>query len=236
MVSYESTLKILLLGDPEVDRSALIRMYVYQSRTPNERLTIGVDFFVKTLVIDDKRYKLQLWDIGGAERFRFLLPTYCFGANAVVFLYDVSRFQTLDNIGEWVDIVRDKSGDIPIMLVGILPDDEYIREVSTEEGVKIAKSRNLNGFIECNLKTGKNIEKVFEDLTRLILADNSKGRKKRELKNAIRSQFLEKVSNKGDMDRLLDGFQIPEEVKKEKQPRLSDEDIKSLDLESEEGV
>jgi len=236
MVSYESTLKILLLGDPEVDKSAIIRMYGYQSRTPNERLTIGVDFFVKTLVIDDKRYKLQLWDIGGAERFRFLLPTYCFGANAVVFLYDVSRFQTLDNIGEWVDIVRDKSGDIPIMLVGILPDDEYIREVSTEEGVKIAKSRNLNGFIECNLKTGKNIEKVFEDLTRLILADNSKGRKKRELKNAIRSQFLEKVSNKGDMDRLLDGFQIPEEVKKEKQPRLSDEDIKSLDLESEEGV
>ncbi|MHA1256973.1 MAG: hypothetical protein ACTSPS_15385, partial [Promethearchaeota archaeon] len=74
MVSYESTLKILLLGDPEVDRSAMIRMYVYQSRTPNKRLTIGVDFFVKTLVIDDKRYKLQLWDIGGAERFRFLLP------------------------------------------------------------------------------------------------------------------------------------------------------------------
>ena len=38
------------------------------------------------------------------------------------------------------------------------------------------------------------------------------------------------------MDRLLDGFQIPEEVKKEKQPRLSDEDIRILDLESEEGI
>ncbi|GAG46095.1 unnamed protein product, partial [marine sediment metagenome] len=107
---------------------------------------------------------------GGAERFRFLLPTYCLGTNAVVLLYDITRFQTLDNIGEWVNIIRDKSGDIPIMLVGILPDDEYIREVSTEEGLKIAKSRNLNGYIECDLKTGKNIEKVFEDLTRMILA------------------------------------------------------------------
>jgi len=169
MVSYESTLKILLLGDPEVDKSAIIRMYGYQSRTPNERLTIGVDFFVKTLVIDDKRYKLQLWDIGGEENFRFLLPTYCFGANAALLLYDITKPQTLSNIGEWVNNVRQKSGEIPIILIGIIPNENSKRQISAEEGKKIAKSKNLNVFMECNIKTGENIEKALEALTRLML-------------------------------------------------------------------
>ena len=56
------------------------------------------------------------------------------------------------------------------MLIGILPDEKRKREVSAEEGVIIADSRNLSGYFECNIQTGKNIEETFEALTRLILA------------------------------------------------------------------
>ena len=86
-------------------------------------------------------------------------------------MFDVTRSQTLDNIGEWVNIVHHKSGDIPIMLVGIMPNEKKKRQVSAEEGVKIADSRNLSGYFECNIQTGKNIEETFEALTRLILAN-----------------------------------------------------------------
>ena len=57
----------------------------------------------------------------------------------------------------------------PIIAVGIVTGDKRKRQISAEEGLKIANSRNLNGHIECNLKTGKNVEKVFEDITRPIL-------------------------------------------------------------------
>ncbi len=43
------------------------------------------------------------------------------------------------------------------------------REVSAEEGIKIAKSRNVDGFIETSSKSGENVEKTFEALTRLML-------------------------------------------------------------------
>ena len=170
MSSYDKTFKVLLISDPEVDKSCLFPGYLTDIPQSDDQKTIGVEFIAKTLVIDKKKYKLQFWDLIGEERFRFLLPTYCLGANAAVLLYDVTRSQTLDNIGEWTNIVRQTSGDIPIMLVGIILKGKNERQVSAEEGENIANSRNLSGYIECNLKTGKNVEKVFEDLTRLMLA------------------------------------------------------------------
>jgi len=170
MVSYYGTIKILILGEASVGKNSFIKRYCYNLFNPSERLTIGVDFHVKTIKLNEKLLKLQLWDVGGEERPRFLLPTYCLGANAAFLLYDVTRSQTLDNITEWTNIVRQKSGPIPIMLVGILPDKKNDREVTAEEGKKMANSMKLSGYIECNIHTGKNVNEAFEALTRLILA------------------------------------------------------------------
>ncbi|MHA1318790.1 MAG: hypothetical protein ACTSQ1_03140 [Promethearchaeota archaeon] len=59
----------------------------------------------------------------------------------------------------------------PIIVVGGKADLVESREVSSAEGIKIAKSRNVNGFIETSSKSGENVEKTFEALTRLMLND-----------------------------------------------------------------
>lgn len=238
-MSYDYTIKIMVLGDESVEKTSLINRYISGSFLDDLRLTTGVDFCSKTLSLDDKKIKLQIWDFGGEERFRFLLHQYCKGAQGGLFVFNTADSSSIDHIDEWLSAIRKGVGtkvSFPILVVGLLPDDDNLRKVSAEEGVNLAKSRNLNGYIECNPKTGENVGEVFEALTRLILADNSKSRKKRELKNTNRSQLLEKISNKGAMDKPLDAFQIPEEENKDEQPRLSGEDIRILDLESEEGV
>jgi len=170
MSSYDYTFKVLLLGDENTEKTAITKRYCYNIFNPSERLTIGVDFHVKTIKIKDKLVKLQLWDVGGEERFRFLLPTYWLGANAAFLMYDVTRSQTLDNIGEWTNIVRQKGGDIPIMLVGSkidIEDDQ--REVPREYGIEVAKKNELSAFIEVSAKTGQNVDNTFEKLTELTL-------------------------------------------------------------------
>jgi len=168
--SYDYTFKILLLGDASVGKTSFTKRYCYNLFNPSERLTIGVDFHVKTIKIKDKLVKLQLWDVGGEERFRFLLPTYCLGANAAFLLYDVTRSQTLDNIGEWTNIVHQKGGDIPIMLVGSkidIEDDQH--DVPREYGIQVAEKNNMASFGEISSKTGQNVDKTFEVLTELTL-------------------------------------------------------------------
>lgn len=133
-------------------------------------MTIGVDFHVKTINVHGKKIKLQIWDVGGEERFRFLLPTYCLGANAAFLLYDVTRSQTLDNITEWTNIVRQKGGPIPIMLVGAKIDlGDAQREVLREYGIQVAEKNNMASFGEISSKSGQNVDKTFEVLTELTL-------------------------------------------------------------------
>ncbi len=160
----------MLLGDASVGKTSFTKRFCYNLFNPSERLTIGVDFHVKTIDLHGKKIKLQIWDVGGEERFRFLLPTYCLGANAAFLLYDVTRSQTLDNITEWTNIVRQKSGPIPIMLVGSKIDlGDAQREVIREYGIQVAEKHNMDSFGEISSKLGQNVDKTFEVLTELTL-------------------------------------------------------------------
>ena len=160
----------MLLGDASVGKTSFTKRFCYNLFNPSERLTIGVDFHVKTIDLHGKKIKLQIWDVGGEERFRFLLPTYCLGANAAFLLYDVTRSQTLDNITEWTNIVRQKGGPIPIMLVGSKIDlGDAQREVLREYGIQVAEKNNMASFGEISSKSGQNVDKTFEVLTELTL-------------------------------------------------------------------
>jgi len=133
-------------------------------------MTVGADFYSKDLEINVKRVVLRIWDLGGVQRFKVLLPSFGKGANGALFICDVTKHTSINNIDDWLSIISKKNRvEVPILLVGIIHDEKNERQVSAEEGIKIAKSRNLNGFIECNPKTGENVEKAFEALTRLIL-------------------------------------------------------------------
>ena len=133
-------------------------------------MTIGVDFEVKSLEIDGKKIKLQIWDFGGEERFRFLLPTYVRGANGGLFMYDITNYSSLAHIDDWLLVVRKEvSHDFPVIVVGGKADLAEDREVPSEDGINISKSRDMEGFIECSAKSGINVEETFEAVTRLML-------------------------------------------------------------------
>jgi Ras-related protein Rab-8A len=167
--SYDFTFKVLLLGDASVGKTSFTKRYCYNLFNPSERLTIGVDFYVKTIDLHGKKIKLQIWDIGVEERFRFLLPTYCLGANAAFLLYDITRQQTLDNISEWTNIVRQKGGFIPIGLVGMQLHKKINRKCTHKVAIQKAKRLNMDFYIEASAKTGQNVEKIFQVLINILL-------------------------------------------------------------------
>ncbi|MCK4687213.1 MAG: GTP-binding protein, partial [Candidatus Lokiarchaeota archaeon] len=115
MTDYDFTYKILMLGDASVGKTSLTIRYISGFFLEDLKLTIGVDFYSKTTNFKDKKVKLQIWDFGGEERFRFLLHQYCKGANGAFFLYDITNSTTLDHLPDWTSIIREHAGDIPIM-------------------------------------------------------------------------------------------------------------------------
>ena len=167
--SYDHTFKILLVGPPGVGKRNLTQRYCYNVFDPQDKLTIGVDFHVKTVEIQGKRIKLQIWDVAGEERFRFLLPTYTLGANAAMIIFDITKFKTIDQMYNWIQTIREKAGDIPIMLIGNKLDLEDSRKLKREKGIEIANEFNLSSYNEISTKTGQNVENVFEALTESVI-------------------------------------------------------------------
>jgi len=161
--------KIIFFGNESLGKANFIQKSFPNLLNSDQKMTIGVDFYSKTINIDNKKIKVQIWDVGGEERFRFLSPAYCKGANGAFFLYDITNHTSLYNLPDWTQIIREHAGDIPIILVGAKAHLEEFRSVSREEGILAAKKYNLSGFIEVSSKTGQNVEKAFEALTRLVL-------------------------------------------------------------------
>ncbi len=172
---YDATFKIIIFGDAGCGKTTLTQRFLTNLFVSDQTMTIGVDFEVKSLSVDVQKVKLQIWDFGGEERFRFLLPTYVRGARGGLFLYDITNYSSIAHIDDWLSVIRKeiRAEDIfPIIVVGGKADLVENREVSSADGIKIAKSRNVNGFIETSSKTGENVEKAFEALTRLMLDDS----------------------------------------------------------------
>jgi small GTP-binding protein len=136
-------------------------------------MTLGVDFLLKAFEIDGSNIKLQIWDFAGEERFRFLFPSYIRGANGAIFMYDITNYGSLAHVDEWFEIViQEIDYDLPILFVGGKTDLNHLKEVSTRKAMEIAKSKGADGFIECSSKTGENVNKIFDLLTRLILKNS----------------------------------------------------------------
>ena len=158
-----------MIGDASTGKTSLTIRYISGSFLEDLKLTIGVDFYSKTTSVKDKVVKLQIWDFGGEERFRFLLSQYCKGANAAFFLFDITNSVTLDHLPDWTSIIREHAGDIPIMLIGSKYDLDEFRAVPREHGITAARKYNLASFVEVSSKTGHNVEKCFDVITEILL-------------------------------------------------------------------
>jgi len=161
MTDYDYTLKVMLLGEESSPKTALTHQYVSGYFAEDLKLTIGVDFYSKTVNFEEQKVKMQIWDFGGEERFRFLLSQYCRGADGAIFLYDITNRNTLNHLSDWIQIMRENAGDIPIVLAGNKLDLEESRNISYDEGLQVSRDSNLSGFLEVSGKTGENVEELF---------------------------------------------------------------------------
>jgi len=160
-IGFDETLKILLIGKDSDKKSALTKCYFEGIFNPEEKLTIGVDFYIKTIEIEGIRVKLQLWDFVEEQQFRFLLPTYCLGANGALLFLDITDPQSLINLSHWTGKIYQRAGNIPILVVGN-------NNVPPEKINKFILNFNLN-YIETPFTTREGAADIFYCIASLAL-------------------------------------------------------------------
>jgi small GTP-binding protein len=162
-------LKVLTGGDGGVGKTTLLHRYVEGKFSSDTKMTIGVEFFLKELMIDDQKVLLQLWDFGGQERFRFLLKSYVIGARGALLMFDLTRAMSLERIPEWVNICRKENPNLPILFLGSKADLADDINISKDYIMSYKEQFNLYDYLEVSSKTGQNVEFAFESVTKEIL-------------------------------------------------------------------
>ncbi|MFW9936121.1 MAG: Rab family GTPase [Candidatus Thorarchaeota archaeon] len=163
--------KILIAGDGGVGKTTLLRRFVDGVFDESTIETVGVDFFLKELKFEELRIKcsLQLWDLGGQERFRHLLDSFIMGARAALLLFDLTRMPKMNNILDWVNIVRLHDITLPIMLVGTKLDLEDAIAVDDEYAYNIKNTFNMLNYFKTSSKNAYNVNEVFEALAKELM-------------------------------------------------------------------
>lgn len=95
----------MIAGESGVGKSSLLLRFT--DNQFNEYLvpTIGVDFKFRTLNIDGKRIKLQIWDTAGTfqsdtgqENFRAIISAYYSKADGIILVYDLTSWESFEVI------------------------------------------------------------------------------------------------------------------------------------------
>ena len=186
-------LKILIIGDSNVGKTSILLQYTSNFFQETHIATIGVEFKLKEIMLDNIEYKLNIWDTAGQERFKAITKSFFKAADGIVFVYDVTNKPSFENIKNWIKDAESKANDFKIIIVGNKIDLNDSREVSFEEGKNLAKKKNCP-FFESSAKDKINIDEIFITLLEEILKaqKNLKEEKINEGENKI---ILEKDDN-----------------------------------------
>ncbi|XP_041466328.1 ras and EF-hand domain-containing protein homolog isoform X4 [Lytechinus variegatus] len=170
----ERMYKIVLAGDAAVGKSSFIMRLCKGIFHSNLNSTLGVDFQMKTIDVDDRVTSLQLWDTAGQERFRSIAKSYFRRADGVLLLYDCTCERSFINVRDWIEAIEEGSHKpVPVMICANKLDArplamaEGVRCVRTEDGQRLATSFNAL-FIETSAKEGSNVEDAVIELTRQL--------------------------------------------------------------------
>ena len=134
--------------------------------------TYGIDFKTKYVTINNNKYRVDLYDTAGQERFRSVSVNSIRMSDGVILIYDITDEFSYENISVWMDNIHQIKGeDFPVILIGNKCDKDDERIVSKEKGEELAKKYQLS-FLETSNKIGTNIEEAGLNLINKIIENN----------------------------------------------------------------
>ncbi|XP_031714968.1 ras and EF-hand domain-containing protein isoform X2 [Anarrhichthys ocellatus] len=168
--------KVVLVGNSSVGKTSLLHSFCEGRFHPTTTATVGVDYSVKTLSLDNMQVAMQLWDTAGQERYHSITKQFFRKADGVVVMYDVTVKESFRAVQPWLSNVQEAAGiGIPILILGNKMDMDGKRAVSFKEAEQLADENKVM-FFEVSAYTAKNVTESLTHLARVLMEQEDRVR------------------------------------------------------------
>lgn len=160
-------MKIMLLGDSGVGKTALLNKYLNPSFVPSKgKPTIGIDYASKRLDVQNVPTYIHFWDLSGDEIYIEIRNEFYSEANGILLCYDISNKETFDHLNNWIEEGKKYNADWSnAILVGCKSD--MSSQVSAEQAKSFASKMGIPSF-QTSAKSGTNVEDCFKQMMEII--------------------------------------------------------------------
>nr|XP_048704812.1 ras-related protein Rab-28 isoform X3 [Caretta caretta] len=171
--SPDRQLKLVVLGDGTSGKTSLATRFAQEAFGKQYRQTVGLDFFLKRITLPGNlNVTLQVWDIGGQTIGGKMLDKYIYGAQGILLVYDITNYQSFENLEDWYNMVKKANEESEIQplvaLVGNKIDLEHMRTVKTDKHQRFCQENGFSSHF-VSAKTGDSVFLCFQRITADIL-------------------------------------------------------------------
>ncbi|MHA1992493.1 MAG: Rab family GTPase [Candidatus Hodarchaeales archaeon] len=187
--------KICLLGDGAVGKTALRRAYLGEGFKSEYLMTIGADFSLTTVEIDNIQIKFQIWDLAGQPRFNLVRNTYYTGSYGALIIYDRTRPESFNSCLNWLSELWKGSGrgPVPFVLLGnksdliidsqpTITDNQAYNLMETFNHETVPRKGFEVSYYQTSAKSHQNVDEAFYFLGSQVLSWIRTIRAKKSLK------------------------------------------------------
>lgn len=152
--------KIVVLGHFGVGKTSLIRRFVLDSFSDNYKVSIGVHISKKMVEISpDDSISLIIWDLEGTDDIQTIRDSYLLGTHGIIYVFDVTRPSTFQNLNKDVPFLEEKIPNIPMLVIG-----NKVDLVVPNELEALLKNNDIAYNYLASAKTGGMVNEAFQEL------------------------------------------------------------------------
>ena len=187
-MNYDKKCQLLVVGNSAVGKSSILRRFTQDKFNPNYFATVGIDFFTKDVILDDKIIHIKIWDTAGQERYKSLTQGFFRNAQGIIIVYDITNQTSFDDLKYWIQSIENninlQNKIIPAIIIGNKIDilEREVDNISAENFAKEIKYK----YFEVSAKSGKGVDEAIKYLIKKVIEVIDKENKDENINKSIK--------------------------------------------------
>ena len=135
---------IIVLGESQVGKTSFINRFNTGSFERDTLTTIGLDFVVKELTLEDgTKVNVKIFDTAGQERFRNLTKNVYQKADGAILMYSETDEDSFNKIDGWLTKLGENAPENVITFLVANKCDSLERTVTKQRGVELSRTKKI---------------------------------------------------------------------------------------------